>query len=243
MARAWRRRRCLTRHSRSRRADGLADEDARDAPTRSATSCPTTSTSPASSGRTSSPTTAAGASPGSIYLVIAVLCVAAYVAWHGSDVRSSSTTGSCWPPGSSASPASCRSRRAGACTSTRSRRWWRATRAVGFPVGHASAQLAWRGLRSRPTWRILLLLGRGAAARRAGFVHDRRHRRPHRRAGRRGQPRRGLDRGLAGGVDASQAPREAPATRRVERENRRVRAPRRRDRRRAAEAAARPSVG
>jgi hypothetical protein len=28
--------------------------------------------------------------------------------------------------------------------------------AVGFPVGHASAQLAWRGLRSRPTWRVLL---------------------------------------------------------------------------------------
>lgn len=27
---------------------------------------------------------------------------------------------------------------------------------VGFPVGHASAQLAWRGLRSRPTWRVLL---------------------------------------------------------------------------------------
>ena len=23
-------------------------------------------------------------------------------------------------------------------------------------MGHASAQLAWRGLRSRPTWRILL---------------------------------------------------------------------------------------
>jgi hypothetical protein len=31
-----------------------------------------------------------------------------------------------------------------------------ATRAVGFAVGHASAQLAWRGLRSRPAWRILL---------------------------------------------------------------------------------------
>lgn len=31
-----------------------------------------------------------------------------------------------------------------------------ATRAVGFPVGHASAQLAWYGLRSRPAWRILL---------------------------------------------------------------------------------------
>ena len=31
-----------------------------------------------------------------------------------------------------------------------------ATKEVGFAVGHASAQLGWRGLRSRPTWRILL---------------------------------------------------------------------------------------
>lgn len=31
-----------------------------------------------------------------------------------------------------------------------------ASRTVGFAVGHASAQLAWRGLRSRPAWRILL---------------------------------------------------------------------------------------
>ncbi len=31
-----------------------------------------------------------------------------------------------------------------------------AAEAVGFPAGHASAQLGWRGLRSRPTWRILL---------------------------------------------------------------------------------------
>jgi len=30
-----------------------------------------------------------------------------------------------------------------------------ATRQAGFAVGHASAQLGWRGLRSRPTWRIL----------------------------------------------------------------------------------------
>ena len=27
--------------------------------------------------------------------------------------------------------------------------------AVGFPVGHASAQQVWKGLRSRPTWRVL----------------------------------------------------------------------------------------
>jgi hypothetical protein len=31
-----------------------------------------------------------------------------------------------------------------------------ATRTAGFPVGHASASLGWRGLASRPTWRILL---------------------------------------------------------------------------------------
>jgi hypothetical protein len=28
--------------------------------------------------------------------------------------------------------------------------------AVGFGVGHASAQQVWRGLRSRPTWRVLV---------------------------------------------------------------------------------------
>jgi hypothetical protein len=30
-----------------------------------------------------------------------------------------------------------------------------ANRAVGFPIGHASAQLGWVGLRSRPVWRVL----------------------------------------------------------------------------------------
>jgi hypothetical protein len=31
----------------------------------------------------------------------------------------------------------------------------KAQQAVGFPVGHASAQQVWRGVRSRPTWRVL----------------------------------------------------------------------------------------
>ncbi|MDH4147257.1 MAG: hypothetical protein OEY23_19040 [Acidimicrobiia bacterium] len=31
-----------------------------------------------------------------------------------------------------------------------------ATTEVGFAVGHAAAQMGWRGLLSRPTWRILL---------------------------------------------------------------------------------------
>jgi hypothetical protein len=44
-----------------------------------------------------------------------------------------------------------------------------ATRTVGFAVGHASAQLAWRGLRSRPTWRILCYSAE-EPPRRRGFV-------------------------------------------------------------------------
>jgi hypothetical protein len=31
-----------------------------------------------------------------------------------------------------------------------------ASRTVGFPIGHASAQLAFRGVRSRPVWQVLL---------------------------------------------------------------------------------------
>jgi hypothetical protein len=44
-----------------------------------------------------------------------------------------------------------------------------ATKAVDFPVGHASAQLGWRGLRSKPTWRILLFSAEEPPAKR-GFV-------------------------------------------------------------------------
>jgi hypothetical protein len=44
-----------------------------------------------------------------------------------------------------------------------------ASAAVGFPVGHASAQMGWRGLRSRPTWRILVYSADDPPSRR-GFV-------------------------------------------------------------------------
>ena len=47
-----------------------------------------------------------------------------------------------------------------------------ATRAVGFAVGHASAQLGWRGLRSRPTWRILCYSTENPPARRAFVMID-----------------------------------------------------------------------
>lgn len=47
-----------------------------------------------------------------------------------------------------------------------------ATRAVGFPVGHASAQLGWRGIRSRPTWRILLYSNEPQPAKRGLVLVD-----------------------------------------------------------------------
>ncbi|MGH9153958.1 MAG: hypothetical protein ACRD03_16570 [Acidimicrobiales bacterium] len=47
-----------------------------------------------------------------------------------------------------------------------------ASRSVGFPIGHASAQLAWRGLRSRPTWRILLYSAEDPPAKRGLVLVD-----------------------------------------------------------------------
>ncbi|HEX8803219.1 MAG TPA: hypothetical protein VF743_03465 [Acidimicrobiales bacterium] len=47
-----------------------------------------------------------------------------------------------------------------------------AGRRVGFPVGHASAQMGWRGLRSRPLWRILLYSDENPPAKRALVLVD-----------------------------------------------------------------------
>ena len=47
-----------------------------------------------------------------------------------------------------------------------------ATSAVGFPVGHASAQLGWRGIRSRPTWRILVYSAESPPAQRGLVLVD-----------------------------------------------------------------------
>ena len=66
-----------------------------------------------------------------------------------------------------------------------------ATEQVGFPVGHASAQMGWRGLRSRPTWRILLYSAENPPERRAWCWSTASTARS--RVVRRGQPR-GLER-------------------------------------------------
>jgi hypothetical protein len=43
---------------------------------------------------------------------------------------------------------------------------------VGFPVGHASAQMGWRGALSRPTWRILLYSAEDPPTRRGLVLVD-----------------------------------------------------------------------
>jgi hypothetical protein len=46
------------------------------------------------------------------------------------------------------------------------------TAEVGFAVGHASAQMGWRGIRSRPTWRILLYSAEEPPTKRALVLVD-----------------------------------------------------------------------
>lgn len=47
-----------------------------------------------------------------------------------------------------------------------------AARQVGFPIGHASAQMVWRGLLSRPTWRILVYSAEDPPAQRGLVLVD-----------------------------------------------------------------------
>jgi hypothetical protein len=109
--------------------------------------------------------------PGILYLVVAAGCVAAWVARGGSDavlindgflVAAALLTF------------------AGVFSITSG---WRmhvdekqalvaASKTAAFPVGHASAQLAWRGLRSRPTWRILCYSAEEPPKRRAFVMID-----------------------------------------------------------------------
>jgi hypothetical protein len=47
-----------------------------------------------------------------------------------------------------------------------------ASSTVGFPIGHASAQMTWRGLLSRPVWRLLAYSNEDPPTQRAMVVVD-----------------------------------------------------------------------
>jgi hypothetical protein len=90
--------------------------------------------------------------PGAIYLVLAALC---FVAWATKNDSSALVNGGIFWAG-------CILGVVGLISITSG---WRmhvderdalvaAQQAIGFPVGHASAQQVWHGVRSRPTWRV-----------------------------------------------------------------------------------------
>lgn len=91
--------------------------------------------------------------PAAMYLIVAVLCVATWAVWRDGDTALVND-GFLYVGVLLAVVALY-----GFSASWRMRidereALVRATQAVGFAVGHASAQQVWRGLRSRPTWRV-----------------------------------------------------------------------------------------
>jgi hypothetical protein len=90
--------------------------------------------------------------PGVIYVVLAVVCLVLYLTSSSSVLVNGGFLGAAVLLGV-----------AGVISITSG---WRmhvdekqalveAQQAIGFPVGHASAQQVWHGIRSRPTWRVL----------------------------------------------------------------------------------------
>jgi hypothetical protein len=107
--------------------------------------------------------------PGVLYLVLAAACVAIYALWNTEPVVNAGFL-----------LAAALLAVAGVISITSG---WRmhvderdalvaAQGAVGFPVGHASAQQVWRGLRSRPTWRVLCYSAEDPPARRGLVLVD-----------------------------------------------------------------------
>lgn len=91
--------------------------------------------------------------PGIMYLVLGALCLVAWIVWSDS---STAVNGGLLGAAALLGVAGVLSITSGwRMTVKENEALAAAASAVGFPVGHASAQQVWRGLRSRPTWRVL----------------------------------------------------------------------------------------
>lgn len=91
--------------------------------------------------------------PGVMYLILGALCLIAWLVWSDS---STAVNGGLLGAAALMLFAGVFSITSGWRMSVKeSEALAAAATAVGFPVGHASAQQVWRGLRSRPTWRVL----------------------------------------------------------------------------------------
>ena len=91
--------------------------------------------------------------PGVLYLVIAVICIVVWLTGH--DSVSWVNEGFLWAALTLTVAATISITSGWRMHVDETEALVAAQRAVGFPVGHASAQQVWRGLRSRPTWRVL----------------------------------------------------------------------------------------
>ncbi|HYI60876.1 MAG TPA: hypothetical protein VEW93_03615 [Acidimicrobiales bacterium] len=109
--------------------------------------------------------------PGYLYLGLAVACVAAWVMWQGDD-GSVVNEGLLWAAAALVAAGAYCLLSGFDLDVDEQDALVVATRTVGFPVGHASAQMGWRGLRSRPTWRILCYSAENPPTRRALVLVD-----------------------------------------------------------------------
>jgi hypothetical protein len=109
--------------------------------------------------------------PAAIYLVVAAACFALWVTKHGSEAVLVNE-GFLWVAIALALIAAYHLAAAWHLAVTDTDALVAASAAVGFPVGYASAQLGWRGLVSRPTWRVLLYSSEDPPARRALVLVD-----------------------------------------------------------------------
>jgi hypothetical protein len=91
--------------------------------------------------------------PGVIYLVIAAGCVVVWLVGH--DSVAFVNRGWIWAAVALAAMATISISSGWRMNVKEVDALLAAQRSVGFPVGHASAQQVWRGVRSRPTWRVL----------------------------------------------------------------------------------------
>jgi hypothetical protein len=109
--------------------------------------------------------------PATIYLVVAAGCFALWVT-HRSGQPVLLNDGFLWVAVALAAIAAYHLVAAWHLATTDTDALVAATAAVGFSVGYASAQLGWRGLLSRPTWRILLYSSEDPPTRRALVLVD-----------------------------------------------------------------------
>ena len=90
--------------------------------------------------------------PGAIYLGLAIMCIVIWMIGSGSALVND---GFLWAAGALGVVGVLSITSGWRMTVDESGALRAAQKALGFAVGHASAQQVWHGLRSRPTWRVL----------------------------------------------------------------------------------------